>query len=43
MRTLTLPQNVSLAKRGRYTIEFKQEVVRLVESGQSMAEAAGSL
>jgi transposase len=30
-------------KRGRYTLEFKQEAVRLVESGQSIAEAAGSL
>jgi transposase len=31
------------AKRGRYTLEFKQEAVRLVESGQSMAAAARSL
>jgi transposase len=30
-------------KRGRYTFEFKQEAVRLVESGQSMAAAARSL
>ena len=30
-------------KRGRYTLEFKQEAVRLVESGQSIAEAARSL
>ena len=30
-------------KRGRYTLEFKQEAVRLVESGQSMAAAARSL
>jgi transposase len=30
-------------KRGRYTLEFKLEAVRLVESGQSMAEAARSL
>lgn len=29
--------------RGRYTLEFKQEAVRLVESGQSIAEAARSL
>jgi transposase len=29
--------------RGRYTLEFKQEAVRLVESGQRMAEAARSL
>ena len=26
--------------RGRYTLEFKQEAVRLVESGQSQAAAA---
>ena len=31
------------AKRGRYTLEFKQEAVRLVESGQTMAAAARSL
>ena len=30
-------------KRGRYTLEYKQEAVRLVESGQSIAEAARSL
>jgi transposase len=30
-------------KRGRYTLEFKQEAVRLVESGQSLAAAARSL
>ena len=30
-------------KRGRYTLEFKLEAVRLVESGQSIAEAACSL
>jgi transposase len=30
-------------KRGRYTLEFKQEAVRLVDSGQSVAEAARSL
>jgi len=30
-------------KRGRYTLEFKQEAVRLVESGQAMAAAARSL
>ena len=29
--------------RGRYTVEFKQEAVRLVESGQSQAAAARSL
>ena len=29
--------------RGRYTLEFKQEAVRLVESGQSIAETARSL
>ena len=31
------------SKRGRYTLEFKQEAVRLVESGQTMAAAARSL
>ena len=30
-------------KRGRYTLEFKQEAARLVESGQSQAAAARSL
>jgi transposase len=30
------------ATRARYTIEFKQEAVRLVESGQNMAAAARS-
>jgi transposase len=30
-------------KRGRYTLEFKLEAVRLVESGQNIAEAARSL
>jgi transposase len=30
-------------KRGRYTLEFKREAVRLVESGQSIAAAARSL
>ena len=30
-------------KRGRYTLEFKQEAVRLVESGQSIAETSRSL
>jgi transposase len=30
-------------KRARYTLEYKQEAVRLVESGQSMAAAARSL
>jgi transposase len=29
--------------RGRYALEFKQEAVRLVESGQTMAAAARSL
>ncbi len=28
------------SKRGRYTLEFEQEAVRLVESGQSIAEGA---
>jgi transposase len=27
-------------KRGGYRLEFKQEAVRVVESGQSLAEAA---
>ena len=31
------------ATRGRYTLEFKQEAVRLVESGHTMAAAARSL
>ena len=31
------------AKRARYTQEFKQEAVRLVDSGQSIAAAARSL
>jgi transposase len=31
------------ATRKRYTFEFKQEAVRLVESGQSLAAAARSL
>ena len=30
-------------KRGRYTLEFKQEAARLVESGQSQAAVARSL
>ena len=31
------------SKRGRYTLEFKQEAVRLVESGQSQARVCRSL
>ncbi len=31
------------SKRARYTLEFKQEAFRLVESGQSIAAAARSL
>jgi transposase len=31
------------AKRSKYTLEFKQEAVRLVESGQTIAAAARSL
>jgi transposase len=31
------------AKRARYTLEFKQEAVRLVESGESIAAAARKL
>ncbi len=34
---------VEKSKRARYTREFKQEAVRLVESGQSIAAAARSL
>ena len=30
------------ARRARYTLAFKQEAVRLVESGQSIAAAARS-
>jgi len=30
-------------KRARYTLEFKQEAVRLVEGGQSIAAAARTL
>ena len=31
------------ATRARYTLEFKQEAVRLVEGGQSIAAAARAL
>lgn len=31
------------AKRAKYTLEFKQEAVRLVESGQTIVAAARSL
>jgi transposase len=31
------------AKRARYTLEFKQEAVRLVEGGQSQASVAKTL
>jgi transposase len=31
------------AKRARYTLEYKQEAIRLVESGQSLASAARTL
>ena len=31
------------ATRGRYTLEFKQEAIRLVESGQSPASVARTL
>ena len=31
------------AQRARYTLEFKQEAIRLVESGQTLAAAARSL
>ena len=30
-------------QRGRYTLEFKKEAVRMVESGQSIAAAARDL
>jgi transposase len=33
----------SISKRGRFTLEFKQEAARLVESGQSQAATARSL
>jgi transposase len=33
----------SKAARARYTLEFKQEAVRMVESGQSIASAARQL
>lgn len=33
----------SKAKRARYTLEFKQEAVRLVKSGQSIAAVAATL
>jgi len=32
-----------MATRARYTLEFKQEAVRLVESGQSIASASRTL
>ena len=31
------------AKRAQYTLEFKQEVVRLVKAGQSKAAVAATL
>src|ERR1700679_1907293 len=31
------------SKRGRYTLEFKQEGVRLVEAGQSLASVSRTL
>jgi transposase len=33
----------SISKRGRFTLEFKQEAARLVESGQSQAAVSRSL
>lgn len=38
-------ENVKMTKttRARYTLEFKQEAVRLVEGGQSIAAAARTL
>jgi len=35
--------DMTKAVRARYTLEFKQEAVRLVESGQSIAAAAWTL
>ena len=35
--------DMTKAVRARYTVEFKQEAVRLVESGQSIAAAARKL
>jgi transposase len=35
--------NMTRSKRGRYTLEYKQEAVRLVESGQTIAAVARSL
>ena len=35
--------DMTKAVRARYTLEFKQEAVRLVESGQSIAAAARTL
>jgi transposase len=35
--------DMTKAVRVRYTLEFKQEAVRLVESGQSIAAAARAL
>ena len=34
---------MTTAKRSRYTLEFKQEAVRMVESGQGLTAAARSL
>jgi transposase len=36
-------EKMTKSKRGRYTLEFKQEAVRLVESGQSQATVCRSL
>jgi Transposase len=36
-------EKMTKSKRGRYTLEFKQEAVRLVESGQSQAAVCRSL
>jgi transposase len=35
--------DMTKAVRARYTLEFKQEAVRLVESGQSIEAAARTL
>jgi len=34
---------MAIPSRAKYTVEFKQEAVRLVESGQTLAGAARSL
>ncbi len=43
MTTKTSKATRTTKARARYTLEFKQEAVRLVESGQSIAAAARTL